>query len=148
MSLLSLLTDPLYWVGLPPAVIFGGSGYMHLTQPYPYVTMMRGMPFPSLHPAIVYWSGWVELGVAGACVLQPSAGLFECIRYLTLAITPANINMWYNNAPFGDVYFTPRQHIFRGAAQVALLAWLWSLEHTYEARSATGSKDASFARNS
>jgi uncharacterized membrane protein len=127
--------DPIYWMGLPIALIFGGSGYLHLTQPYPYRTMMRGMPFPSLHPSIVYWSGWVELGVAGACFLQPSSGLFTGIRYLTLAITPANINMWYNSAPFGDVYFTPQQqHVHRGAAQVVLLAWVWGLERVYESR--------------
>jgi len=93
--------------------------------------MMKGMPFSSIHPAIVYWTGWVELGLATACVVQPSSGLFTIIRYFTLAITPANINMWYNNAPFGTTYFTTRQHLLRGAMQLLLLFWLWTLERGY-----------------
>lgn len=133
-SPLALLQDPLYWLGLPIGLLFGSSGAMHLTQPYPYVTMMRGMPFPSWHPAIVTVSGWIELGVAGACLLQPSTSVVQFTRYLTLAITPANINMWYNNSPFGDIYFTPKQHALRGVAQVVLLAWLWGLGKAYESR--------------
>jgi uncharacterized membrane protein len=95
---------------------------------------MQGMPFPKWHPAIITVSGWIELGVGAACVLQPSSPVLQWTRYLTLAITPANINMWYNNAPFGDVYFTSKQHAMRGVAQVVLLAWLWGLEKAYRSR--------------
>jgi uncharacterized membrane protein len=133
-SPLALLQDPLYWLGLPIGLLFGASGVLHLTQPYPYVTMMRGMPFPSWHPTIVTVSGWIELGVAGACFVQPSVSVVQFTRYLTLAITPANINMWYSNAPFGDAYFTPKQHALRGVAQVVLLAWMWGLEKAYQSR--------------
>jgi uncharacterized membrane protein len=96
--------------------------------------MMRGMPLVAWHPAIVTISGWIELGFAGALLVQPSASVLLWTRYLTLAITPANINMWYNNAPFGDVYFTPKQHALRGVAQVVLLTWLWGLEKAYSSR--------------
>ncbi len=133
-SPLALLQDPLYWLGLPIALVFGGSGRLHLVQPNPYITMMRGMPLSSWHPAIVKLSGWIELGIAGALVVQPSASIVMWTRYLTLAITPANINMWYNNAPFGKIYFTPKQHVLRGMAQIVLLAWLWGLEKGYSSR--------------
>lgn len=130
----TLLQDPLYWLGLPIALVFGGSGRLHLENPYPYISMMRGMPFSSWHPLIVNLSGWIELGIAGALIVQPSSSVVRMTRYLTLAITPANINMWYNNTPFGDMYFTPKQHLWRGVAQVVLLAWLWGLEKAYTSR--------------
>ena len=136
-SPLALIQDPLYWLGVPIALLFGGSGRLHLVQPYPYLTMMRGMPLSAWHPAIVTISGWIELGFAGALLVQPSASVILWTRYLTLAITPANINMWYNNAPFGDVYFTPKQHALRGVAQVVLLTWLWGLEKAYSSRDAS-----------
>ena len=136
-SPLALLQDPLYWLGLPIGLLFGGSGAMHLTRPYPYVAMMRGMPLRSWHPAIVTVSGWIELGVAGALLLQPNSSVVQFTRYLTLAITPANMNMWYNDAPFGDIYFTPKQHLLRGVAQVVLLAWLWGMEKGYNSRDAS-----------
>ena len=50
-------------------------------------------------------------------------------------MSPANINMWLNDVPFGRQYlrygtkgFT---HLLRFALQLALIAWLYALGRAY-----------------
>lgn len=54
-------------------------------------------------------------------------------------MTPANINMWVNDVPFGKHRLTKPQHAMRMCAQVALLGWLRLLSAAFD-RAGGGTK--------
>lgn len=67
--------------------------------------------------------------VAKRCPL-PSSLLF----WLTVCMTPANVNMWWSDVPFGKdrlSYGFLGGHMLRGIAQIVLLAWLEKISSNY-----------------
>lgn len=131
----------LSWIlSLPVAILFMGAGVSHFMNSAPFIGMMRGMPFSSLHPAAVYISGIAEFSLGAALSVAPLAGstwganTASALLGLVIAVTPANVNMWVNDVPFGDVRFSygvTGTHMRRLVAQAVLLVWLQALVSHY-----------------
>lgn len=97
------------WVSAAPlGVLFSVAGWAHFATPGPFVGIMKGMPLESTHLAAVYISGVFELMGGVGLLLGPmlgrpavaelaAVGLF----WLVVAVSPANINMYLNDLPFG-----------------------------------------------
>ena len=97
------------WVASAPVgALFAVAGWAHFATPGPFVGIMKGMPLESTHLAAVYISGVFEaLGGAGLLVAPllgelayaelAASGLF----WLVVAVSPANVNMYLNDLPFG-----------------------------------------------
>lgn len=126
MAILSLS----YLAGLPIAALFAFSGVGHFTKTPAFVGIMKGLPFPSLHPAVVYISGVMELIGAAGLVLAPSKELAWGLFLFVVAISAANVNMFVNDVPFGKIRFSygfGGGHMYRALAQIVLLTWLFAL---------------------
>ena len=140
------------------------AGIGHFTKYKQFVGIMKGMPFEKNgHPLAVIVSGVFEAQLGALLLLAPFAQLnntsalltlgmdkssvlapyFEHKRkasdllfWLVIAMTPANINMWINDTPFGKTRLNyglalrtngRLTHFARGVMQVTLLAWLTAL---------------------
>ena len=121
------------WLGarLPPAALFCLAGSGHFREPQKFIGIMEGMWWPQLHPAAVYLTGIAELALSLALALAPSARVARWLIYLVLAMSPANLNMWRGDVPFGEARLTygwTGTHALRGVLQILLLLWLRRLE--------------------
>ena len=82
--------------------------------------------------------------VASPWLQSSEANALNCrmLFWLVVAMTPANINMWMNDVPFGDsklTYGARGTHYVRAAAQVVLLLWLHLLRCAYDDDASTSS---------
>ena len=107
---------------------------------------MRGMPLAPLHPAANYVSGVAEFTLGAALALSPLLGAHadvpaRALFWLVVAMSPANVNMWVNDVPFGKerlTYGWTGTHALRCLAQVLLLLWLWGLGCWWRSGAAEG----------
>ena len=99
------------------------AGVSHYTKRKEFIGIMRGMPFKSLHPLAVYWSGVCEASLGFMLLVAPFAQLdllskvlflgvgqmipiqqkkaADLLFWLVVLMTPANINMALGDVPFG-----------------------------------------------
>lgn len=122
-----------YVAALPLGLLMTVAGALHFTNTKPYVKMMKGLPFEALHEHLVYASGVVETA-GGVALLSPTVEhrrLAARFVFLTiLAVSPANVNMYLNDVPFGNRRFSygwTGDHAKRFVAQLVLLAYALAL---------------------
>jgi len=123
---------------VPVGLLFIMAGVGHFNNDA-FIDMMRGMPFPTVHPAAVYISGAAEFVLGSTLLIAPLLGprgiswvskAAWLLFVLVILVTPANINMYVNDVPFGGSRFTyglTGTHFKRFVAQVVLFAWLGGL---------------------
>jgi uncharacterized membrane protein len=115
----------------PLAALFLAAGYGHFASPDKFIGIMRGLPLPALHAPAMYATGVLEALAGVALALQPSEHVCNAVIALVLLMSPANVNMWWNDVPFGRdrlKYGTKGfTHALRFALQLALIAWLYAL---------------------
>ena len=128
--------------GLPFAALFVAAGISHFRQAAKFIGIMRGMPLPDWHPAANYITGAAELWLGFELAFAPllgarhAAGICLALFWLVVLMTPANINMWYNNVPFGSGYLTygwTGTHAMRMSLQMILLLCLYGLHLWWQA---------------
>ena len=132
--------DAVLLPALPAALLFMCAGLAHFVQPAPFIQMMAGLPLPRLHRTAVFASGALEFLLGFALIFLSAIGASQrgvdkiAWMLFCLAITPANINMFLNDVPFGEVRFTPAVHAGRFGAQIVLLSYLWWLSQSSSRR--------------
>lgn len=135
------------WLGLasiPFAVLFISAGRGHFVQPRKFIGIMRGLPLVALHPAANYVTGCLELVLGVALPVASIAGsparaaaVARALFWLVVIMSPANINMWWNDVPFGRqrlTYGLTGTHSLRFLLQVVLLLSLHGLERAWIAQ--------------
>ena len=120
---------------LPVVGLFLLAGYGHFASPAKFLGIMKGLPLPALHSFAMYGTGVLEMLAGLALAFAPSERVCHATIALVLLMSPANINMWLNDVPFGRQHlrygtkgFT---HLLRFALQLALIAWLYALGRAY-----------------
>ena len=139
----------LWLLGLPPAILFLAAGVGHFREAPKFYGIMKGMPLERWHPAANYITGAAELWLGAELAIAPLLGahasqIARALFWLVLLMTPANINMYVNDVPFGDerlTYGWMGTHALRGALQLLLLSWLHFLRISYAAAASASSKD-------
>eukprot|EP00750_Incisomonas_marina_P017135 INCI19891.1.p1 GENE.INCI19891.1~~INCI19891.1.p1 ORF type:complete len:171 (+),score=18.83 INCI19891.1:78-515(+) len=111
----------------PLCALFTSAGIAHFLKPNTFLGIMRGMPLPALHLLAVYVTGVLEVGLGLAVLVHPSPKVCYALIGLVALMTPANINMWWNNLSFNGYRMSPRHHLLRALAQAVLFGWLYLL---------------------
>jgi uncharacterized membrane protein len=100
-------------VAAPVGALFAMAGVGHFTKYDAFLGIMKGMPFPAAHPAAVYVSGVVEFVCGTGLVLAPlvagpaaASKVASALFCLVVAVTPANINSYMNDIPFGKSHLS------------------------------------------
>eukprot|EP00037_Helgoeca_nana_P011803 m.106136 g.106136 ORF g.106136 m.106136 type:complete len:149 (+) comp21065_c0_seq1:1175-1621(+) len=128
-------------VAAPVGALFAMAGVGHFTKYDAFLGIMKGMPFPAAHPAAVYVSGVVEFVCGTGLVLAPlvagpaaASKVASALFCLVVAVTPANINSYMNDIPFGKSHLSygwTGGHVKRAVAQIVLLGWLYGVAQWY-----------------
>jgi len=113
------------------ATLFVGAGVGHFRTFDEFKGIMAGLPFPGLHPLAVWITGLFEMGLGILTILWPSKIVFEALLLLVIAMTPANVNMWWYNLSFKGHRMGQRGHALRALAQILLIFVLWKLRESY-----------------
>ncbi len=119
--------NPLF-LRYPLALFMIIAGISHFRMPAPFVGIV-----PSILPnplAIVYVSGAVEIGL-GAGLLFPATYRYAAwgLVALFIAVFPANVNMAFNNLPFGGPV-SPTMAWLRLPLQAVFIAWaFWAAKN-------------------
>lgn len=107
------------------AAFYGFAGYVHVTNPAPFLTIMPGaLPWPE---QIVLWTGIAELLGAAALVQPFSAPLRRAgaigLALYALCVWPANVNHMLIDMASEDGGLGMAYHIPRMIAQPVII-WL------------------------
>jgi uncharacterized membrane protein len=130
-------------------VVYAAAGLSHFTNQKDYAAIVPppatwgffpALPYPP-NPILDYatfavvWTGVAELSGGSALLASAFGGAVPqelaalALLALTVAITPANVYMFTHDAEMGSLPAVPYPagHVFRGALQCVLLAFLWKL---------------------
>ncbi len=115
----------------PLAALFLSAGVGHFTNAGAFLGLMHGLPGgPRAHWFAVAATGVAEVALGGLLLAAPSRRGCEALCLLVVAMTPANVNMWWRDLAFNGhrlSYGWTGGHAKRACAQLLLLAWLWTL---------------------
>jgi len=105
-------------------LLFAASGTLHFIVTDLFASIIP--PVLPLRREAVYISGACELaGALGLCLPRWRRMAGICLFLLTIAVTPANINMWLRADLFPQV--APSLLFWRLPLQLVLLAIIWSV---------------------
>lgn len=123
---------------LPLAILYTAAGVGHFTDFESFMVLMHKLPLPWAHASAVYVTGVAELIGGIALLASPSEHVCTSLFWLTILMTPANINMWYNDLAFKGHRLSSTGHALRAFTQVVLLLWLRKLASFYSKNSSDG----------
>ena len=131
----------LWLLGIPFGMLFLAAGRGHFAQRETFVGIMKGLPFPELHPAANLVTGVLEVAYGATLLVAPlwgsakgAANAARALFWLVVLMSPANINMWLNDVPFGEhrlSYGLTGTHYLRFVAQCLLLLALRILDKAW-----------------